>query len=211
MFPGKSIQDLCLAAVDEGIASPRSGEQRPRRVRPRALADDVPALDQQHPGLVHLAPAVVGPPDPGVVRRRRQHLRRARRSRRARARRARSSAASRRRSCRTRTCSTPGSRRRCGAIRRSAGRRQTQELAHVPAVVGAGHRLRHHLLLGRADGDDDHLLHRRGPVPHRLHQRARARRGRPEDVEVEGQHARSARPDRRHRPRHAGGEAHRTG
>ena len=84
----------------------------------------------------------------------------------------------------------------------------TPRAADVPAVVGAGHRLRHHLLLGRADGDDDDLLHRRGPVPRRLHQRAGARRGRPEDVEVEGQHARSARPDRRRRPRHAGRQAH---
>ena len=39
-----------------------------------------------------------------------------------------------------------------------------------------------------------------------LHQRDRARCGRPEDVEVEGQHDRSARPDRRHRPRRAGEE-----
>ena len=52
------------------------------------------------------------------------------------------------------------------------------------------------------------LLHRQGAVPRRLHQRARARRRRPEDVEVEGQHARPARPDRRHRRRDAGREAH---
>ena len=63
----------------------------------------------------------------------------------------------------------------------------------------ARHRLRHHLLLGRADDHDDDLLHRRGAVPRRLHQRDRARRGRPEDVEVEGQRPRPARPDRRHR------------
>ena len=80
--------------------------------------------------------------------------------------------------------------------------------AHVPAVVGARHRLRHHLLLGRADGHDDDLLHRQGAVPRRLHQRPRARRGRPEDVEVEGQRPRSARPDRRRGAGGAGREAH---
>jgi valyl-tRNA synthetase len=38
-------------------------------------------VDEQHPGLVHLAPAVVGPPDSGLVRRRRQYLRCQERSR----------------------------------------------------------------------------------------------------------------------------------
>ena len=80
--------------------------------------------------------------------------------------------------------------------------------AHVPAVVGADHRLRHHLLLGRAHDHDDDLLHGPRPVPRRLHQLDRPRRGRPEDVEVEGERARSPRPDRRRRPRDAGGEAH---
>ena len=41
-------------------------------------------------------------------------------------------------------------------------------------------------------------LHRQGAVPPRLHQRPGARRRGAEDVEVEGQHARPARPDRRH-------------
>ena len=60
----------------------------------------------------------------------------------------------------------------------------------------AGHRLRHHLLLGRADDDDGLQVHGRRAVPHRLHPRAGARRARPEDVEVEGQHRRSARAHR---------------
>ena len=84
----------------------------------------------------------------------------------------------------------------------------TTGTADVPAVVGARHRLRHHLLLGRADDHDDGVLHRRGPVPHGLHQCARPRRGRPEDVEVEGKRARSPRPDRRRHARGAGREAH---
>ena len=186
----------------------RRARARPCRFVPGEWLVDVPALDQQHPGLVHLAPALVGPPDPGVVRRRGQRLRRAQRSRRARAgaREARPRAGVVRRA--TRTCSTPGSARRCGATRRSAGPSETPELAHVPAVVGAGHRLRHHLLLGRAHDHDDDLLHRPRAVPRRVHQRDRARRGRPEDVEVEGQRARPARPDRRRRRRDARRQAH---
>ena len=81
-------------------------------------------------------------------------------------------------------------------------------LQDVPAVLGAGDRLRHHLLLGRADGDDDHALHRQSAVQHRLCARPGARLQRPEDVEVEGQHARPDRPDRRHRCRGAGRQAH---
>ena len=81
---------------------------------------------------------------------------------------------------------------------RLAGRRRRSCELFLPSSR-AGHRLRHHLLLGRPDDHDDPALHRRGAVPRRLHQRPGARRGRPEDVEVEGQRARPARPDRRHR------------
>ena len=69
---------------------------------------------------------------------------------------------------------------------------------HVPALLRAGHRQRHHLLLGGAHDHGDAPLHRQGAVPPRLHQRHRARRRGREDVEVQGQHDRSARPDRRH-------------
>ena len=47
------------------------------QVRPRELDDDLQPVAREHPGLVHLAPALVGPSDPRVVRRRRQRLRRA--------------------------------------------------------------------------------------------------------------------------------------
>ncbi len=57
----------------------------------------------------------------------------------------------------------------------------------------AGHRLRHHLLLGRAHDDDGAAFHEGGAVPHRLHPRAGARRARRQDVEVEGQRHRPAR------------------
>ena len=100
----------------------RAGRRREGLVRSRRVAVDVPALDQQHPGLVHLAAALVGPPDPGLVRRGGQHLRRAEPRTTRWRRRARSSAAIPRRSAATKTSSTPGSARRCGVTRRSAGR-----------------------------------------------------------------------------------------
>ena len=55
------------------------------------------------------------------------------------------------------------------------------------------HRLRHHLLLGRAHDDDGHALYEGGAVPHRLHPRHRSRRDRREDVETEGQRRRPLR------------------
>ena len=60
----------------------------------------------------------------------------------------------------------------------------------------AGDRLRHHLLLGRADDDDGPALHGRGAVPRRLHPRPGARRARPEDEQEQGQRRRPARADR---------------
>src|SRR6267378_4534085 len=64
--------------------------------------------------------------------------------------------------------------------------------------LGSRDGIRHHLLLGRADDHDDAALHGEDPLPARLHQRPRAgRRGR-EDVEIERQHARPDRLDRRH-------------
>ena len=65
--------------------------------------------------------------------------------------------------------------------------------AQVLPDLGAGDGLRHHLLLGRADGDAGPALHEGRAVPRRLHPRARARRRRAEDVEVEGQRRRPAR------------------
>ena len=56
----------------------------------------------------------------------------------------------------------------------------------------AGHRLRHHLLLGRPDDDDGPALHEGCAVPDRLHPRPRPRREGREDVEVERQRHRSA-------------------
>ena len=51
-------------------------QARPHHVRAEELGEDLLRLDGEHPALVHLAPAVVGPPDPGLVRAGRQGLRR---------------------------------------------------------------------------------------------------------------------------------------
>ena len=61
---------------DPGQAGDRGGEARPHQFRAEELGDHLFPLDGEHPALVHLAPAVVGPSDPGVVRARRQDLRR---------------------------------------------------------------------------------------------------------------------------------------
>ena len=65
----------------------------------------------------------------------------------------------------------------------------------------AGHRLRHHLLLGRPHDDDGPALHERGAVQGRLHPPSRPRREGRQDVEVEGQRRRPARHHRRLRRR----------
>ena len=54
---------------------------------------------------------------------------------------------------RTRTCSTPGSPRRCGRSPRWAGRSRPPDAGAVLPDHRAGHRLRHPLLLGRPDDD----------------------------------------------------------
>ena len=86
----------------------------------------------------------------------RQHLRRPQRRRKCARKRTRLGAR-RRADAATATCSTPGSPRRWCRSPRWAGRtKHDGELRlDVPAVVGAGHRLRHHLLLGRAHDHDD--------------------------------------------------------
>ena len=93
--------------------------RRPHPLRAGELVEDLLRMDAQHPGLVHQPPALVGPSHSGLVRRRRQHLRRAATKPKC----ARSTRSAPTRSCaRTTTCSTPGSPRRCGRSPRSAGR-----------------------------------------------------------------------------------------
>ena len=120
------------------------------------------------------------------------------------------------------------SRKQAGGTRTHAGQRRARHLVLVravavlhpglaradtgtralPADLGAGHRLRHHLLLGRAHGDDVQASHRQSAVPRSLRHRPGARLRRPEDEQVEGQRARPDRPDRRHRRRRTGRQAH---
>ncbi len=63
-------------AKDAGAPGDRGGARRPHRVRAEELGEDLFRLDGEHPALVHLAPAVVGPPDSGLVRAGRQGVRR---------------------------------------------------------------------------------------------------------------------------------------
>ena len=55
------------------IAAVRDGQNQ---VRPEELGEDLFQLDGKHPALVHLAPALVGPSNSGVVRAGRQSIRR---------------------------------------------------------------------------------------------------------------------------------------
>ena len=67
-----------------GQAGDRGGRGRPHAVRAAPMGEHVFRVDAQHPALVHFPPAVVGSPDPGLVRagRRRSLSPRARRRRR---------------------------------------------------------------------------------------------------------------------------------
>ena len=97
----------------------RRRDRRPGEVLPRELGQHLQPVAHEHPGLVHLAPALVGPPDPGLVRRRRPDLRRARRGRRGRA--GARGGIHVARSGATPTSSTRGSPRPSSATRRSGG------------------------------------------------------------------------------------------
>ncbi len=65
------------------ISSVRQGRTK---IHPEDLGEDLLRLDGEHPALVRLAPALVGSPDPGLVRTGRPCLRRAHRGRGARCR-----------------------------------------------------------------------------------------------------------------------------
>ena len=61
---------------DPRRAGDRGGGVRPHPLRARAVGEHLFRVDAQHPALVHLAPALVGPPHPGMVWPRRPGLRR---------------------------------------------------------------------------------------------------------------------------------------
>ena len=98
---------------------------------------------------------------------------------------------------RTRTCSTPGSPRRCGRSRRWAGPTAHRRPGEVLPDQRAGHRLRHPVLLGRPDDDVRPLRDGRSPALRRGGAaRHGARPARQEDVEVVRQRRRPAGLDR---------------
>ncbi len=189
----KAITEPALNAV-------RSGDIK---FVPENWSDHVQPVAREHPGLVRQPPALVGPPIPAwydeagniFVGEDEADARRA-------CRRPNRSA----RCVRTRTCSTPGSRRRCGRSRRSAGpatRRRappngSDYNVFLPSTVLVTGFDIIFFWVARMVMATQYFTRQRA-VPRGLHQRDRARRRRPEDVQVQGQHDRSARSDRRHR------------
>ncbi len=163
---------------------------------------------EKHPGLVHQPSAVVGPSHSGMVRRCRALPCWPRRSRGA---------------CQAwlgcGDCAASGQRRAGNLVLLAAvailhaglagfagdGRARIRALS---AFKRAGHRLRHHLLLGGAHDHGHRQFHRPGAVPRRLYHRPDPRCAGPEDVQVQGQRARSAGHHRRHQHRGSGGQAH---
>ena len=105
---------------DAGAAGDRRGRERAHRLRAEDVGEHVLRMDAQHPALVHLAPALVGPSDPGLVRARRRRLRRGDRGR-GRGGGARHYGKAVAAHARRATCSTPGSPRRSGRSRPWAG------------------------------------------------------------------------------------------
>ena len=161
-----------IAAVESGKTAVRAGE----------LGEDLLRVDAQHPAVVHLAPALVGASDPGVVWAGRQCVRRRDGGR-----------ARRRRPTRT-TARTTALKRDEDVLDTWFSSAlwpfstlgwpdKTPELDALLSDQRARHRLRHHLLLGRPHDDDGPALHEGGAVPRRLHPRPRARREGAEDVE----------------------------
>ena len=188
--------------VDVKPMAERAMAGRPRGADPlraAALREGVLRLDGEHPRLEREPPALVGPSHPGLVLPRRPRDGHRRRGGPAALRDVRHARTSRRRPTR----STPGSRAGCGRSRRSAGPRTTRRPADVLPDDRDGDRLRHPLLLGRADDDARGVADRPGAVLGRLPVGARARPLRPEDVEDEGQRHRPARGHRRDRGRRA--------
>ena len=174
------------------------GGERRRSLRARPVGQHLQPLDEQHPGLDHLAPALVGPPDPGLVRQRWRDLRGPQRRRRPR----------QGRGCRLHGHAEPRPRRARhlvfvgpGALLLPGLARADRGAQALPAFERARDRLRHHLLLGRPDDDDDVALHRPGAVSRRLHPRPGARCPGQADEQVGRQRARPGRPHRRHRSR----------
>ena len=171
----------------------RNGEVR---FVPERFAKNYIDVDGEHPRLVHLPPALVGPPHPGVVLRRlRRGHRRARNADRL---------------PEVRLHAPDAGRGRAGYLvllravavlhARLAGA-DRRPVVFLPDQR-AGDGLRHHLLLGRPHDLLRHRADGQAALPHRADSRPRARRAGPQDEQVAGQRHRSAgghRPVRRGR------------
>ena len=144
-------------------------QQRRHQDRPRDLGEDLVQLAREHPALVRLAPAVVGPPHPGLVRRGRQRLRRRDRGGGASAG-GRPAAAPGRGRARHLVLVGPVAVRDARLARRDRG-------PQAPLPQRRPHlRLRHPVLLGCAHGDAGDRVHGRGAVEDALPPRPRPRR-----------------------------------
>ena len=183
----RSLQDHGRAAglhavVREDQASGRKGHRgggnRPHPVRPGQLDQDLLRVDVQHPRLVHLAPALVGPSHSRVALPEcaTRSWWRARRPPSARA-------AGRRSSSRIPTCSIPGSAPALWPFSTLGWPDETDGSAALLSHLAADHRLRHPVLLGGPHDHDGHRVHGRGALPPGLHSRPGARRRAAEDVE----------------------------
>ena len=202
---------MALAAVRDG----------PHQVRAAELGEDLFRLDGEHPAVVHLAPALVGPSDPGLVRAGRQGVRRRDRGRGA-GRGARLLRRQRRADRRKKPTRSPRART---AARRFLKRDEDVLDTWFSSALWPFSTLgwpedtpevkRYYPTNALVTGFDIIFfwvarmmmmgLHFMKEVPFddRLHPRAGARRARRQDVEVEGQRHRSAAPDRRLRRRRA--------
>ena len=181
------------AVVREDEAAGRAGARRPcasgeTQIIPEEWTKTYDHFMREHPGLVHLAPALVGPSNPRVVLRRTAHDHASRATTPGCG--VRPSRAGRR----TATCSTPGSRAGSGRSRRWAGPNETPTLAEVLSRERSRDGLRHPLLLGRPHDDVRAPLHGGGAVPARAPARDGRRRDRRQDEQGEGQRHRPARP-----------------
>ncbi len=165
----------------------RGGRQRRNQFLSRALDQDLHALDDKYPRLVHQPPTLVGPSHPGLVSRRRDLLR----------------------------PRCPEGRRLAAGPRRARYLVQFLALAvrhdglagtdrHAEEILSdhrPRHRPRHHFLLGRPHDHGRVRVHGREAVRERLFHRHHPRRRRAQDVEIARQLARPARSHREIRRR----------
>ena len=170
---------------DQAVGRARDcrGRGRPHPLRARELGPHLLRVDDQHPRLVHLAPALVGAPGARLV------LRSVRVG-------ARGGGSAR--GLWLRRPAAPGHGRaghlvqlRTLAVQHHGVAGPHRGSRAVLSDQRHDHRARHHLLLDRADDDAGHEVRRRRPVQGHLHHVARAGRARAEDEQVEGQRRQS--------------------